>query len=205
MATTKDIFDHMRPNLTSDQVAALYALMDQGATLDTIAAFAGLKPADAKPEPTAGGFKLGARSIERLNGVKPDLVRVVQRAIEISSVDFTVLEGVRSKDQAYINYGKGRSVSDLAAKGVPAKYANPKAAKVTWLKDPLSSKHMTGDAVDLAPYPIDWNDLKRFDKVADAMFKAAKELGVKIRWGADWNGNGVFREKGESDSPHFEL
>ncbi len=38
-----------------------------------------------------------------------------------------------------------------------------------------------------------------------AMFAAAKELGVKIRWGADWDQDGVPREKGESDSPHFEL
>lgn len=205
MATTKDIFDHMRPNLTDAQVAALYALMEQGASLDTIAAFAGLKPAEAKPEPTAGGFKLGSRSIERLGGVNANLVRVVKRAIEISEVDFTVLEGVRTKEQAYINYGKGRTGKELSEKGVPTKYANPGAAKVTWLNNPLSSKHMTGAAVDIAPYPIDWNDLKRFDLMADAMFRAAKEIGVKIRWGADWNGNGVFREKGESDSPHFEV
>jgi peptidoglycan L-alanyl-D-glutamate endopeptidase CwlK len=37
------------------------------------------------------------------------------------------------------------------------------------------------------------------------MFNAAKELNVDIRWGADWNQNGKKREKGETDSPHFEL
>ena len=44
-----------------------------------------------------------------------------------------------------------------------------------------------------------------FDKMADAMFKAAKELNINIRWGRDWNMNGIKREKGETDSPHFEL
>lgn len=202
--TTKTIFDHMRPNLTTDQVQALYKLMEQGATLDTIGAFAGLKTAQI-PTIEPKGYKLSATSLKRLEGVKKSLKNVVLRAIEISEVDFTVLEGVRTKEQAYINYGKGRTAAQLQAKGVPTKYAQPTLAKVTWLNDPLGSKHMTGDAVDLAPYPIDWNDLKRFDQVAEAMFKAAKELNVPIRWGADWDNDGIFREKGETDSPHFEI
>ena len=202
--TTKTIFDHMRPNLTTDQVQALYKLMEQGATLDTIGAFAGLKTAQI-PTIEPKGYKLSATSLKRLEGVKNSLKDVVLRAIEISEVDFTVLEGVRTKEQAYINYGKGRTAAQLQAKGVPTKYAQPTLAKVTWLNNPLGSKHMTGDAVDLAPYPIDWNDLKRFDQVAEAMFKAAKELNVSIRWGADWDNDGIFREKGETDSPHFEI
>jgi hypothetical protein len=48
-------------------------------------------------------------------------------------------------------------------------------------------------------------NLKRSDVDAVAMFAAAKELGVSIRWGADWDGDGKPRERGESDSPHFEL
>lgn len=60
---------------------------------------------------------------------------------------------------------------------------SPKAAKVTWLNNPLDSKHVTGKAVDLVPYPVDWNDLSKFDQMAQAMFAAAKELGVSIRWG----------------------
>ena len=202
--TSKTIFDHMRPNLTTDQVQALYKLMEQGATLDTIGAFAGLKTAQI-PTIEPKGYKLSVTSLKRLEGVKKSLKNVVLRAIEISEVDFTVLEGVRTKEQAYINYGKGRTAAQLQAKGVPTKYAQPKLAKVTWLNNPLGSKHMTGDAVDLAPYPIDWNDLKRFDQVAEAMFKAAKELNVPIRWGADWDNDGIFREKGETDSPHFEI
>ncbi|MFW2003010.1 M15 family metallopeptidase [Acinetobacter ursingii] len=150
-------------------------------------------------------YVLSKKSLSRLEGVHPNLVKVVQRAIQLTDQDFSVLEGVRSKEQCYINYGKGRTVEQCAVKNVPAKYAQPKEKKVTWLNNPLSSKHVTGQAVDLVPYPVDWDDLAKFNAIAKAMFTAAQELDVKIRWGADWNSNGVYREKGEYDSPHFEL
>ncbi|MCG7348920.1 M15 family metallopeptidase [Sphingomonas sp. ACRSK] len=155
---------------------------------------------------------LGSRSLSRLEGVHPDLVRVVKRAAAMAAreLDFTVLEGVRSAEQCYINYGKGRTAAQCRAAGVPDRFAAPGAAKVTWLKNPLNSKHCKqrdglGHAVDLAPYPIDWNDLHRFDAMAKLVLEAAKIEKVAIRWGADWNSNGKPREKGETDSPHFEL
>ena len=150
-------------------------------------------------------YVLSKLSLNRLQGVDPNLVAVVKRAIELTPQDFMVVEGLRSKEQCYINYGKGRTAAQCSAKGVPAKYAAPHLAKVTWLNNPLSSKHVTGRAVDLVPYPVDWNDLDKFDQVAKAIFAAAKELGVSIRWGADWDNDGKYREKGEYDSPHFEL
>lgn len=152
-------------------------------------------------------IKLGDRSVSRLEGVDSQLVRVVLRAADMAEPheDFTVLEGVRSKEQCWINYGKGRTVAECQAKGVPAKYAKPGVPKVTWLKDPLSSKHCFGEAVDLAPYPIDWNDLKRFDALNKLMEQAAWAEKVDIRWGADWDEDGNPRERGESDSPHWEL
>ena len=150
-------------------------------------------------------YQLSKRSLSRLAGVDDKLVAVVKRAIEISQVDFMVLEGVRSKEQCMINYGKGRTAAQCVAKGVPAQYANPNAAKVTWLNNPFASKHVDGKAVDLVPYPVDWNDLKKFDAIAQAMLQAAKEFGVPVRWGADWDNDGKPRERGESDSPHFEI
>lgn len=204
--TTKRIFEHMRPNLTDSQVQALYKLMEKGADLDTIAQFAGVpavvSTADMKPP---SGFKFSQTSLKRLEGVNPKLVAVVHRALEISKEDFMVIEGVRTKENAWANWGKGRTAAQCQAAGVPTKYAQPSAAQVTWLKNPLNSKHMTGHAVDLAPIPLDWNDLKRFDRMAQAMFQAAAELKTPIRWGADWDNDGNFREKGETDSPHFEL
>ena len=156
-------------------------------------------------ENTSKAFKLSARSLERLKGLDARLVSVVKRAIELTSVDFMVVEGIRSREQCAINYGKGRTIAECAAKGVPAKYAQPRAAKVTWLNNPYASKHVSGQAVDLLPAPYDWKATGPFDAVAKAMLAAARELGVSIRWGADWDGDGKPRERGETDSPHFEL
>lgn len=150
-------------------------------------------------------FNLSQKSLDKLVGVDERLQRVVKRAIQLTKQDFMVLEGVRTREQCMINYGNGRTVAQCVAKGVPAQYANPNAAKVTWLNNPFASKHCDGKAVDLVPYPVDWNDLKKFDAIAKAMLQAAKELGIPIRWGADWNSNGRPREKGETDSPHFEI
>jgi peptidoglycan L-alanyl-D-glutamate endopeptidase CwlK len=44
-----------------------------------------------------------------------------------------------------------------------------------------------------------------FDKIAVAMFTAAKELRISIRWGANWDLDNMPRERGETDNPHFEL
>ena len=140
-------------------------------------------------------YVLGARSRANLAGVHPDLVRVVERAIQISAVDFLVLEGVRTPERQRELYAQGRTKP---------------GRKVTWT---LTSNHFRkadgfGHAVDLAPWPIDWEGPTRFpkfDAIAKAMFAAADELGVQIRWGADWDQDGKPRERGETDSPHFEL
>jgi len=137
-------------------------------------------------------YKLGTRSRANLAGVHPDLVRVVERAIAISPVDFMVIEGVRTPARQRELYAQGRTKPGEV---------------VTWT---LNSNHFRkadgyGHAVDLLPAPYDWKDLRKFDLVAQAMFRAAEELDKKIRWGADWDRDGRPRERGESDSPHFEL
>lgn len=119
-------------------------------------------------------YRLSARSKKRLVGVHPDLVKVVERAIEITKIDFTVLEGVRSlpTQRLYVATGKSKT---------------------------MNSRHLTGHAVDLAPLHNDvvsW-DWQHFYPVADAMKAAAKELGVPVEWGGDWE-----RFK---DGPHWQL
>lgn len=155
---------------------------------------------------------LGSRSLTRLASCHPDIQRVVKRAAANASADedFTVLEGVRTREQMMVNYGKGRTAAQCVAKGVEASYAQPKAAKVTWLNNPFASAHAKqadgySHAVDLVPWPIDWNDLARFDRMAELVLAAAKQEGVGLRWGADWDADGKPRERGEGDSPHFEL
>lgn len=137
-------------------------------------------------------FALGATSLKRLEGVHPDLVKVVKRAIEITKQDFLVLEGVRTPERQKELYAQGRTKP---------------GPKVTWT---MTSNHFKapdgyGHAVDLCPYPVDWNSPRKFDAMSMAMFDAAEELGVNIRWGANWDQDGQPREKGETDSPHFEL
>jgi peptidoglycan LD-endopeptidase CwlK len=137
-------------------------------------------------------YSLGAKSRERLQGVHPRLVSVVERAIELTAQDFMVLEGVRTPARQKELYSQGRTKP---------------GQKVTWT---LNSNHFLnsatgyGHAVDLVPFPVDWSHAK-LNVVSKAMFAAAKELGVELRWGADWDRDGKPREKGETDSPHFEL
>lgn len=144
-------------------------------------------------------FVLSAKSLAKLDGVDPKLVAVVKRAIKISPIDFMVVQGLRSKEDAYTNWGKGRNVEQLIAAGVPnpSRYAQPTEPKVTWLAKPLGSKHITGKAVDLLPDPYDWKDVSRFKAVADAVKQAASELGAPVVWGGDWTSS--------KDYPHVEL
>ena len=124
-------------------------------------------------------FKLGTRSRERLQGVHPDLVKVVERAIELTEYDFSVIEGLRSVE----------TQRQYVAKGV---------------SKTMNSRHITGHAVDLYPVgkPTPW---ERCPAIADAMFRAAKELGISIRWGGDWNQDGSSKDERFYDGPHFEL
>jgi len=138
-------------------------------------------------------FTFSERSLNNLKGVHPKLVAVVKRALELSPIDFTVLEGVRSQARQDELWAQGRTKPGQV---------------VTWVQ--TSGTHGIqedgyGHAVDLAPYPIDWNDHARFDGLANIMFAAAKDLGVTLRWGGNWNMDATIHERGESDSPHFEL
>lgn len=108
-------------------------------------------------------FKLGPRSQMRLKGVHPDLVKVVERAIEITTVDFTVLEGVRDPMRQKKLVEAGSSLT-------------------------LNSRHITGHAVDLGAWvddQVDWS-WPLYHQIAAAMKTAAKELNVPIIWGGDW-------------------
>jgi len=120
-------------------------------------------------------YVLGKRSKSRLKGVHPDLVLVVERAIQITKVDFSVLEGLRT----------------------PARQKKLKAAGAS---KTLKSGHLSGHAVDLGAYikgvGICW-DWPLYHKIAKAMKQAAKELDIPIKWGGDW--------KSFKDGPHFEL
>ena len=116
-------------------------------------------------------FRLSDRSLSRLEGVHPDLVATVKKAIELSTVDFGVTEGVRDFERQKKLVAEGRSQT-------------------------MNSKHLLQDdghswAVDLLAYDSDgkvcWEHTV-YQKVGDAMIKAAKEVGMQsLRWGSAWH------------------
>jgi len=154
----------------------------------------------------------GKSSKDKIAQLDSRLQAVLNHYITIARHDTTVVEGRRSDEQCFINFGKGRTAAQCLAGGCPAKYAQPSLARVTWLKKALSSNHRGGKAVDIYPYPVslvlgrpdkEWMPL--FEEIAEDMKKAAADVGVKIRWGADWDGDGIPHEGGETDNPHFEV
>lgn len=124
----------------------------------------------------------GEASATRLATCHPDLQSVCDRVIEL--YDFTVLEGERSNERQDELFRQGKS--HVQAGG---------------------SKHNSSPsrAVDIAPYPIDWDDTGRFYLLAGMMFQAAHELGIKLRWGGDWDGDWSHDDQSFFDLPHFEL
>jgi len=147
-------------------------------------------------------FKLSQRSLDRLDSVDPDLIKVVKYAIGVTKVDFGVIEGVRTLEKQ----------KELVAAG-PSKTMN--------------SKHLKGLAVDLMAYVGGrgcW-ELKVYDDIADEMKQGAIEYGVPIVWGASWHIRNIAdwegtmeeamndyidtrRKEGKRpfiDGPHFEI
>ena len=92
----------------------------------------------------------------------------------------TIIEGVRSKERQ----------AELLEKG---------ATKVKY------SKHMEGKAVDLAPYPINWEDRERFHYMGGMIRGIGKQLGIKIRWGGDWDSDGEIADNKFDDLVHVEI
>jgi len=152
-------------------------------------------------------FKLSNRSLKKLEGVHPDMVATVKRAIELTNVDFGVTYGVRTLAEQKKLYESGRSQT-------------------------MKSKHLIqGDgyshAVDLVAYDgsdVIW-EINVYDNIADAMAAAAMEVGCAIKWGAAWSVGNIARYDGTMedamneyidlrrsqsrrpfiDGPHFEL
>jgi len=152
-------------------------------------------------------FKLSSRSLGKLEGVHPDMVNTVKRAIELTKVDFGVTYGVRTLEEQEKLYKAGRSQT-------------------------VKSKHLIQDsgyshAVDLVAYDgpnVVW-ELNVYDDICDAMAEAAKEVGAAIKWGAAWSEGDIRSYEGTAedamnayvdlrrsqgrrpfiDGPHFEL
>lgn len=108
-------------------------------------------------------FRLSTRSRDRLKGVHPDLVAVVERAIQLTGVDFMITEGLRT----------------------PARQAELVRAGASRTQN---SRHLTGHAVDVAALvagQVRW-DWPLYPRIAEAFRQTARELDTPITWGGDW-------------------
>ena len=123
-------------------------------------------------------YRFGKRSRERLKGVDAKLVNILNELIKM--MDITVIEGLRSAERQ----------EELLTKG---------ATKVKY------SKHMEGKAVDIAPYPIDWDDRDRFYYMGGMVRGIAKQLGINVRFGGDWDSDGETKDNNFDDLVHIEL
>jgi|TARA_R110000772_G_scaffold13042_4_gene39000 hypothetical protein len=126
--------------------------------------------------------KFGKRSKERLKGVDTKLVNVLNELIKI--MDCAIIEGVRSEEKQNEYFKKGKSKKDgIVNKGM----------------------HQLGKAVDLAPYPIDWNDRDRFHYMGGMIRGIAKQLNINVRWGGDWDSDGQTKDNSFDDLVHVEI
>jgi len=123
-------------------------------------------------------YKFGKRSRNRLKGVDSRLVNVLNELIKI--MDVTVIEGLRSAERQ----------EELLKEG---------ATKVKY------SKHMEGKAVDICPYPIDWDDRDRFHYMGGMIRGIAKQLNLNVRWGGDWDSDGEVKDNNFDDLVHIEI
>lgn len=123
--------------------------------------------------------KFSDQSQRRLQGVDLRLVRICEKVVE--AYDISILEGRRTPERQRQLYAEGKTRT-------------------------LNSKHLTGLAVDVAPYPIDWDDERRFIYMAGHMMMAAADIGARLRWGGNWNEDGILIvDQSFDDLVHFEL
>jgi peptidoglycan L-alanyl-D-glutamate endopeptidase CwlK len=122
--------------------------------------------------------KFGKKSRANLKGVNTKIVNVLNQSIK--HFDFSIIEGLRSVETQKSYVAKGASKT-------------------------MKSKHLEGKAVDIAPYPIDYDDIERFVYLGGFILGVASQLGVKLRWGLDWDRDTYTKDTGFRDIGHFEL
>jgi len=131
-------------------------------------------------------YQFGARSRERLRDC--DLVIVQAGEIVLRYMDITVQANGGQRTAATQNwlYREGRSTKD-------------------GFQDLSKHQELPSQAVDFAPYPIDWHDLPRWYYMGGLFRMAGEVLGVELRWGGDWDGDGEIGDQNLHDLGHVEL
>ena len=124
----------------------------------------------------------GTRSKQRLATCDERLQKVFNEVIKY--VDCSVLEGHRSQERQDKLYEEGK----------------------TKLKFPNGRHNMApSNAVDVTPYPVDWDDRERQTLFAGFVLGIARSMGVRLRWGGDWDMDFQVLDNRFDDFPHFEI
>ena len=126
--------------------------------------------------------KFGSTSIKRLETCHEDLQQIFYQVIK--HFDCSILEGHRGEEKQNKYFDEGKS-------------------KVRYPKGRHNA--IPSRAVDVAPYPIDWDDLDRFYYFAGFVKGIAAMLDIPIRWGGAWDNDTQVKDTGFKDLPHFEL
>ena len=136
--------------------------------------------------------RFGNTSQERLDTCHEDIQSLFNYVVR--NYDCTILEGHRSKEDQQEKFNSGKS-------------------KVKW---PMSKHNkLPSRGVDVAPYPIDWGEsgsqeerrkaLARFYYFAGYVLAVSEMLGIRVRWGGDWDGDKIFSDQSFDDLVHWEL
>lgn len=134
-------------------------------------------------------YTFSKTSLKNLEGVHPILGLIVHKALDTGIMDFSVKEGLRTKERQLELFNAGKSKT-------------------------MNSKHLIQDcgyslAVDLYPHPFtsfnDWRDVARFGVLAGIIRTVSLDLGKTVQWGGDWNSDGETLDESFTDFPHFQL
>lgn len=126
--------------------------------------------------------RFGKRSKERLKTCNSDLQMVFNEVIKY--VDCSILEGHREKQRQNQLYDEGKT-KVLYPNGRHNAYPS--------------------NAVDVVPYPVDWDDRERMTLFAGFVLGTAKQMGITLRWGGDWDRDFEVKDNRFDDFPHFEV
>ena len=142
--------------------------------------------------------KFGNASLQKLATCDTKLQQVMNEVIK--RIDISIQFGHRTVQEQQELFAKGRKL-------VNGKWI--KVGKTVTNMDGVVKKSMhnyyPSKAIDITPYPLDWNDINSFIKVKDVVFEEANKLGIKLTWGADWDGDGNIAEHKLQDYPHYEI
>lgn len=135
-------------------------------------------------------YTFSKKSLEKLNTADERLQRLFKEVIK--ETDITIIFGHRSSEEQFELYKQGREFINNQW---------VKTGKTVTNLDGINKKsnhnYYPSKAVDIAPYPIDWNNIERFKILSSVVKRKALELGINVQWGGDW--------KSFKDYPHWEI